>query len=178
MRMRHRRSRNCSKSTNGRAPGAMASIHIITITAPRMKCSASTRAKRRCSSVARTESLIRCMTFHTIPQAGEFGFDTWRPNSASLERQGANCWGGMALDEQRGIAYVTTGSPKTNFTGVDHRGDNLFANCVIALDTQTGKRLWHFQEIRHDIWDLDLPAPPNLVTVTRHGRRVDAVAAV
>jgi quinoprotein glucose dehydrogenase len=112
-------------------------------------------------------------TFHTIPQPGEFGHDTWdKPN------QGANCWGGMALDEQRGIAFITTGSPKPNFIGTPHRGDNLFANCVIALDALTGKRLWHFQEIRHDIWDLDIPAPPNLVTVTRDGRRVDAVAAV
>jgi quinoprotein glucose dehydrogenase len=112
-------------------------------------------------------------TFHTIPQPGEFGFETWdRPGS------GANCWGGMALDEQRGIAYVTTGSPKPNFSGVDHRGDNLFANCLVALDARTGQRLWHFQEIRHDIWDLDLPAPPNLVAVTREGRRVDAVAVV
>jgi quinoprotein glucose dehydrogenase len=112
-------------------------------------------------------------TFHTIPQPGEFGYDTWdKPN------QGANCWGGMALDEHRGIAYITTGSPKPNFIGTPHRGDNLFANCVLALDALTGKRLWHFQEIRHDIWDLDIPAPPNLVTVTRDGRRVDAVAAV
>jgi quinoprotein glucose dehydrogenase len=111
-------------------------------------------------------------TFHTIPQPGEFGHDTWdKPN------QGANCWGGMALDEQRGIAYITTGSPKPNFIGVPHHGDNLFANCVIALDALNGKRLWHFQEIRHDFWDLDLPAPPNLITVTRDGRRVDAVAA-
>jgi glucose dehydrogenase len=112
-------------------------------------------------------------TFHTIPQPGEFGFDTWDRIGS-----GANCWGGMALDEQRGIAYVTTGSPKPNFSGVDHRGDNLFANCVLALDVRTGKRLWHFQEIRHDIWDLDLPAPPNLVTVAREDRRVDAVAVV
>jgi outer membrane protein assembly factor BamB len=110
-------------------------------------------------------------TFHTIPQPGEFGFETWDRIGS-----GANCWGGMALDEQRGIAYVTTGSPKPNFSGVDHRGDNLFANCVIALNVRTGKRLWHFQEIRHDIWDLDLPAPPNLVTVMREGKRVDAVA--
>jgi quinoprotein glucose dehydrogenase len=112
-------------------------------------------------------------TFHTIPQPGEFGYDTWDKTD-----QGANCWGGMALDEQRGIAFITTGSPKPNFIGTPHRGDNLFANCVIALDALTGKRLWHFQEIRHDIWDLDIPAPPNLVTVTRDGRRVDAVAAV
>lgn len=113
-------------------------------------------------------------TFHTVPQPGEFGYDTWdRPVS-----YGANCWGGMALDEVRGIAYVTTGSPKDNFIGVGHHGDNLFANCLIALDTRTGQRLWHFQEIRHDIWDLDIPAPPNLATITRDGKRVDVVAAV
>lgn len=112
-------------------------------------------------------------TFHTLPHKGEFGYETWsRPAS------GANCWGGIALDEQRGIAYVSTGSPKPNFVGIDHRGDNLFANCVLALDALTGRRLWHFQEIRHDIWDLDIPAPPNLVTVTRDGKRVDAVAQV
>nr|MDQ3622729.1 PQQ-binding-like beta-propeller repeat protein [Verrucomicrobiota bacterium] len=111
--------------------------------------------------------------FHTIPRPGEFGAETWkRPD------QGANCWGGMALDEPRGIAYVSTGSPKPNFDGTRHLGQNLFANCVIALTAATGERLWHFQEIRHDIWDLDLPAAPNLVTVTRAGRRVDAVAQV
>jgi quinoprotein glucose dehydrogenase len=112
-------------------------------------------------------------TFHTVPQPGEFGYDTWDGPVS----YGANCWGGMALDEVRGIAYVTTGSPKDNFIGVNHRGDNLFANCVIALDARTGKRLWHFQEIRHDIWDLDIPAPPNLATITRDGQRVDVVAA-
>jgi quinoprotein glucose dehydrogenase len=112
--------------------------------------------------------------FHTIPQAGEFGYDTWdKP-----EPYGANCWGGMALDEVRGIAYLTTGSAKENFIGVNHLGDNLFANCLLALDARTGKRLWHFQEIRHDIWDLDIPAPPNLGTITRDGKRVDVVTAV
>jgi quinoprotein glucose dehydrogenase len=112
-------------------------------------------------------------TFATRPPAGEFGNDTW----SSIE-QGANCWGGIALDESRGIAFVATGSPKPNFLGMNHLGDNLFSNCVLALDATTGKRLWHFQEIRHDIWDWDLPAPPNLVTVERHGLRVDAVAQV
>jgi len=112
-------------------------------------------------------------TFHTIPQPGEFGADTW-----SQFEQGANCWGGIALDEQRGIAYVSTGSPKPNFLGAGHRGQNLFGNCVLALDALTGKRLWHFQEIRHDIWDWDIPAPPNLVTVTREGKQFDAVAQV
>jgi quinoprotein glucose dehydrogenase len=112
-------------------------------------------------------------TFETIPTAGNPGSDTWNQPA-----QGANCWGGMALDEGRGIAFVATGSPKPNFDGTGHQGDNLFSNCVIALDALTGKRLWHFQEIRHDIWDLDIPAPPNLVTITREGRRIDAVAQV
>jgi len=113
-------------------------------------------------------------TFHTVPQPGEFGYDTWD----HTESYAANCWSGMAMDEVRGIAYVTTGSPKSNFIGVNHRGDNLFANCVIALDARTGRRLWHFQEIRHDIWDLDIPAPPNLGTITRDGKKVDVVTAV
>ncbi len=113
-------------------------------------------------------------TFHTVPQAGEFGHDTWD----QPEPYAANCWGGMALDEVRGIAFITTGSPKPNFIGVDHRGQNLFANCLVALDARTGQRLWHFQEIRHDIWDLDIPAPPVLATLHRNGRTVDVVAAV
>lgn len=113
-------------------------------------------------------------TFHTVPHPGEFGYDTWdRPVT-----YGANCWGGMAMDEVRGIAYITTGGPKPNFIGVGHRGDNLFANCLIALDARTGQRLWHLQEVRHDLWDLDIPAPPNLATITRDGQRVDVVAAV
>ena len=82
-------------------------------------------------------------TFHTLPREGEPGFETW-----DRVQDGANCWGGMALDEQRGIAYVTTGSPKPNFIGVGHLGRNLYANCIIALDSKTGKRLWHHQEFR------------------------------
>jgi quinoprotein glucose dehydrogenase len=112
-------------------------------------------------------------TFHTVPQPGEPFAETWDKPQA-----GANCWGGMSLDASRGIVYVTLGSPKPNFIGVGHHGDNLFGNCVLALDAATGKYLWHFQEIRHDIWDLDIPAPPMLVTVTREGKRVDVVAAV
>lgn len=112
-------------------------------------------------------------TFHTVPHPGEFGAETWK----TLE-QGANVWGGASMDEQRGIAYVATGSPKPNFLGMGHRGRNLFANCVIAINAVTGERLWHFQEIRHDIWDLDIPAPPNLVTITRNGKKIDAVAQV
>ena len=111
-------------------------------------------------------------TFHTVPQPGEFGVETWD----RAEPYGANCWSGMALDEVRGIAYIPTGSAKENFIGIGHLGDNLFANCLIALDVRTGQRLWHFQEIAHDIWDRDISAPPNLATIKRDGKLVDVVA--
>ena len=111
-------------------------------------------------------------TFHTVPHPGEFGYETWD----RTETYGANCWTGMALDEVRGIAYISTGGAKPNFIGVGHLGDNLYANCLIALDARTGERLWHFQEIPHDLWDRDISAPPNLATITRDGKRVDVVA--
>ncbi|MCX6894947.1 MAG: PQQ-binding-like beta-propeller repeat protein [Verrucomicrobia bacterium] len=111
-------------------------------------------------------------TFHTVPAPGEFGYDTWD----GPENYAANCWAGMAMDEVRGIAYISTGGPKPNFIGVDHWGENLFANCVVAIDARTGKYRWHFQEIRHDLWDRDISAPPALGTITRDGKRVDIVA--
>jgi quinoprotein glucose dehydrogenase len=113
-------------------------------------------------------------TFHTVPQPGEFGYDTWD----HTEDYAANCWAGMCLDDTRGIAYIGTAAAKPNFTGVTHLGDNLFANCLIALDARTGQRLWHFQLIPHDIWDLDMSAPPNLATITRDGKKVDVVAVL
>ncbi|MBM3846457.1 MAG: pyrroloquinoline quinone-dependent dehydrogenase [Verrucomicrobia bacterium] len=115
----------------------------------------------------------RLWTFHTVPHPGEPGHETWD----RTQPYAANCWAGMALDEARGIAYITTGGPKPNFIGVDHLGDNLFANCVVAIDARTGRYRWHFQEIRHDLWDLDISAPPNLGTITRNGQRIDVVAA-
>jgi quinoprotein glucose dehydrogenase len=111
-------------------------------------------------------------TFHTVPHPGEFGYETWD----RTEDYAANCWSGMALDDVRGIAYISTGGPKPNFIGIGHLGDNLFANCLIALDARTGERLWHFQEIPHDLWDRDVSAPPNLATITHDGKRVDVVA--
>lgn len=115
--------------------------------------------------------------FHTIPQPGEFGHDTW-PVDAWKFIGGANCWAGMALDEKRGIVFVPTGSAAFDFWGGNRLGQNLFANCLLAIDAATGKRLWHFQFVHHDLWDRDPPAPPNLLTIQRNGKSVDAVAQV
>lgn len=113
-------------------------------------------------------------TFHTIPHPDELGYDTWSEDSWE-QVGGANSWAGMALDERRGVVYVPTGSAASDFYGANRIGDNLFANSVVALDAATGRRLWHFQIVRHDIWDRDLPSPPTLVTLQRDGRPVDAV---
>jgi quinoprotein glucose dehydrogenase len=113
-------------------------------------------------------------TFHTIPHPGEFGYETW-PKDAWTYSGGANNWAGMALDERRGIVYVPTGSAAADFYGANRIGDNLFANSLIALDAATGKRIWHYQVVRHDIWDRDFPSPPSLVTLQRAGRAIDAV---
>ena len=114
-------------------------------------------------------------TFHTIPRPGEFGYDTW-PKDAWKNAGAANNWAGMSLDAKRGIVYVPTGSAVFDFYGGDRVGDDLFADTLLALDAQTGKRLWHFQGVRHDLWDRDFPAPPALVTLRRDGKLVDAVA--
>jgi len=116
-------------------------------------------------------------SFHTIPHPGEFGYDTW-PAGAWQSAGGANSWAGMTIDTARGVVYVPTGSATPDFYGGDRIGANLFANSLLALDAQTGKRLWHFQTVHHDLWDRDLPAAPNLVTVTRGASRVDAVAQI
>jgi quinoprotein glucose dehydrogenase len=113
-------------------------------------------------------------TFRTIPQPGETGYDTWGKASWT-SNGGANNWAGMALDEARGIVYVPTGSAAADFYGGDRPGDNLFANSLLALDAQTGRRIWHFQVVRHDLWDRDLPAPPSLVRLRQNGRTIDAV---
>jgi quinoprotein glucose dehydrogenase len=116
-------------------------------------------------------------TFRTIPAKGEFGAETW-PANAREHFGGANAWAGMAIDRERGIVYIPTGSAAYDFYGGNRPGNNLFANCLIALDAATGKRLWHYQLVHHDIWDRDPPCPPNLVTVTHNGRKVDAVVQV
>jgi quinoprotein glucose dehydrogenase len=114
-------------------------------------------------------------TFHTIPHPGEFGYDTW-PKDAWKNAGAANNWAGMTVDVNRGIVYVPTGSAVFDFYGGDRIGNDLFADSLIALDAETGKRIWHFQGVHHDLWDRDFPAPPALVTVTHAGRRVDAIA--
>jgi quinoprotein glucose dehydrogenase len=117
-------------------------------------------------------------TFHTIPHEGEFGYDTW-PNSPEASWKtvgGANAWSEMSIDTQRGILYVPTASPKYNFYGADRQGANLFGDCLLALDVRTGKRLWHFQMVHHDIWDYDNPEAPKLLTVRHNGQMVDIVA--
>jgi quinoprotein glucose dehydrogenase len=114
-------------------------------------------------------------SFHTIPHPGEFGYETW-PKDGWTTSGAANNWAGMSIDSKRGIVYVPTGSAAMDFYGGDRLGDDLFADCLIALDAETGKRIWHFQEVRHDLWDRDLPSPPALLTVKRDGKEVDAVA--
>jgi glucose dehydrogenase len=114
-------------------------------------------------------------SFHTIPHPGEFGYITW-PNEAWETSGAANNWAGMALDPRHGIVYVPTGSAAFDFYGGDRTGDDLFANCLIALNAETGKRIWHFQGVHHDIWDRDFPSSPALLTVKRDGKEVDAVA--
>jgi quinoprotein glucose dehydrogenase len=116
-------------------------------------------------------------TFHTIPHPGEVGHDTW-PKDAWRAAGGANSWAGMSVDVERGIVYIPTGSATPDFYGGDRIGANLFANTLLALDARTGRRLWHFQTVHHDIWDRDLPAAPNLVRLTREGQPVDAVAQI
>ncbi|HVX51715.1 MAG TPA: pyrroloquinoline quinone-dependent dehydrogenase, partial [Chitinophagaceae bacterium] len=114
--------------------------------------------------------------FHTIPQPGEYGFNTWEDTTAYKHIGGANSWSGFSLDEARGILFAPTGSASFDFYGGKRKGNNLFANCVLALDAATGKRLWHFQTIHHDVWDKDIPTPPIAVTVTHEGQKIDAVA--
>ena len=112
--------------------------------------------------------------FHTIPRPGEYGYDTW-DKDAWKKIGGANTWSGLSLDEDRGMVFFATGSCSPDFYGGDRKGQNLFANSVIALNAKDGKRIWHYQVIHHDIWDYDLPMVPNLVTVKREGKNIEAV---
>ncbi len=124
---------------------------------------------------ARTGKLV--WRFHVVPREGEFGNDTWEADSWK-DRGGTNAWSILSVDHQRGIVYLPLTSPSTDLYGGDRKGANLFGNSLVALDAATGQRRWHFQTIHHDIWDYDLPAQPSLITVTRDGKRVPAVAQI
>ena len=115
--------------------------------------------------------------FHTIPHPGEFGYESW-PRDAWQYIGGVNNWAGMSLDQGRGIVYVPLGSASFDFYGANRLGDDLFANCLLALKAETGERVWYFQTVHHDLWDRDLPSPPALVTVEHDGKKVDAAAQI
>ena len=115
-------------------------------------------------------------TFHTVPRPGEFGYDTW-PKDAYKYIGGTNNWGEMTIDTQRGIAFIPLGSPTYDFYGADRVGANLFGASIVALEARTGKRLWHFQFVHHDLWDLDPSAAPQLTTIRHNGRNRDVVVA-
>ena len=115
--------------------------------------------------------------FHTIPKPGEYGYSTW-PKDAYNQIGGANAWAGITLDKKRGVVYVPTGSASFDFWGGNRLGKNLFANSIIAINASTGKRIWHYQTVHHDLWDRDLPSPPNLVSVKHDDNMIDAVAQV
>ncbi len=112
--------------------------------------------------------------FHTLPKPGEYGYDTW-PEGRSDIGGGANAWGGLSLDEARGIVYIPLGSANYDFYGIDRHGENLFASSLVALNARTGERVWHFQTIHHDLWDYDLTATPILLTIDHEGETVDIV---
>ncbi len=116
--------------------------------------------------------------FKTIPGKEEKGAETWPQNFDKNTVGGANNWAGMAIDRKREIVYIPTGSASFDFYGGNRKGENLFANCLLALNARTGKYIWHFQMVHHDVWDKDLPAPPNLLTVKHHGKSIDAVAQI
>jgi len=116
--------------------------------------------------------------FHTIPHPGEKGYETWPDKNAWTKLGGANSWSGMALDEKKGIVYIPIGSIGGDFYGAHRKGTNLYANSLVALDAATGKYIWHYQVVHHDLWDRDLPANPNLVTIKHNGKTIDAVAQI
>ncbi len=124
----------------------------------------------------RTGKLV--WTFKTIPEPGQPGYDTWSPSNPRERIGGSNAWMGMAIDRELGIVYAPTGSAAFDFWGGNRVGDNLYSNCLLALNASTGKLLWHYQLVRHDIWDRDPPTTPNLVTIRRDGKSIKAVAVV
>jgi quinoprotein glucose dehydrogenase len=119
----------------------------------------------------------RVWSFHTIPQEGEFGNETWENGSWSYTGH-TEVWAPFTLDEQRGLVYLPVATPNNDYYGGHRKGDNLFAESIVCLNALTGERVWHFQTVHHGVWDYDLPAPPNLVTIRVEGRTIDAVVAL
>ncbi len=116
-------------------------------------------------------------TFHTVPNPGESGYETWSKD-AYKKVGGVNNWAGLSIDSKQGIVFLALGSPSYDFYGADRTGENLYGNCVVALNAATGQHIWHFQTVHHDLWDYDLPAPPALITITKDGKKIDAVAQI
>jgi glucose dehydrogenase len=116
-------------------------------------------------------------TFHTVPQPGESGHETWE-GEGWKNRTGANVWSIITVDVERGLVFLPIGSPSYDFYGGDRKGQNLYGNSLVALDARTGKLRWYYQMVHHDLWDYDLPAPPALVSVKRGGRTIPAVVQV
>jgi len=124
---------------------------------------------------ARTGKLV--WTFHSVPRPGEAGHETWTGDSWK-DRSGANVWGYMTVDAERGILYMPFGAPNNDRVGVDRPGNNLFSSSLVAVKADTGKLLWYFQVVHHDIWDMDLETPPTLFDIKRNGKTIPAVATV
>ena len=113
--------------------------------------------------------------FHSVPRPGEFGYDTWPPDAWKTEG-GVHNWNEATVDEKRGIVFIPFGTARYDFYGANRKGNDLFGNSLVALDARTGKRLWSFQMVHHDLWDYDLPTAPKLLTVKHDGKNVDVVA--
>jgi quinoprotein glucose dehydrogenase len=147
--------------------------HIIIMSLPASGASYESTAGDTHAYDVRTGRLL--WVFHAIPHPGEFGYETWPPD-AYKNQGGVHNWNEMTVDEKRGIVYIPFGSPRYDFYGANRPGQNLFGNTLVALDARTGKRLWHFQVIHHDLWDWDIPTAPKLLTVRHNGRNIDAIA--
>ena len=113
--------------------------------------------------------------FHTVPYPGEPGYSSWDDKTAYKRMGSANAWSGFSLDAKRGILFAGLGNPTNDFYGGDRLGEGLYGNCILALDAATGKLIWHFQAVHHDIWDMDISSPPALVSLNHNGKQVDAV---
>ena len=125
--------------------------------------------------IARTGALL--WTFHTVPQAGEYGNDTWEGDSWRHFGQ-ANAWATISADEDLGYVYLPLSTPSHNWYGGERPGANLFGDSIVCLDARTGERVWHFQLVHHGLWNYDPPAPPLLLDLSVEGRLVRAVAMV